>query len=256
MEKKLIPNSTQIPNIIADFLFPRIPEAEMRCMQYICRRTFGFHKEQDRISFTQFINGIKSKEGKVLDYGCGLCRQSVNKGLKNLESAGAIFIKRDNNGNYYKINLEMDVDKVVYKIDQSIKQTSKVVYKVDQGSQRSRPKVVNVVDLQNKEKQSIQNKDVATQGVANLNEVINLFKEVNPTYEEIFKNITQRKCLENLIGKFGREKVVNMIRHLPKNNATKYAPIITKPTELRDKLGKLVAFIQQEKNNNFSIGKV
>ena len=84
MSKKLIPNSTQIPNVILDFLIPQLPGAEGKCLLYISRRTYGFHKEEDRISFTQFINGIKSKDGRQLDYGTGMARASVNEALKNL----------------------------------------------------------------------------------------------------------------------------------------------------------------------------
>ena len=109
----LIPNSTQVPNVILDFVVCRIPEAEARCLLYICRRTFGFHKESDRISFSQFIDGIKTKDGKILDHGAGLARASVAKGLKNLSLAGAIEIKETTKGNYYQINLQMDIEKVV-----------------------------------------------------------------------------------------------------------------------------------------------
>jgi len=147
--KKLIPNSTQIPNIILDLLLPDLPEAEARCLLYICRRTYGFHKDEDRISFSQFLNGIKDKKGKVLDKGCGLkARASVCEGLKNLKKAGAIFVRKDSRGNFYKINLEMDTDKVVQEIDRFRKQTA--------SSSRNRPKQVRLLNLQkkgNKEKQ-------------------------------------------------------------------------------------------------------
>ena len=65
--KSLIPNSTQVPNVILDLFIPRLPEGEARCSLYICRRTFGFHKKRDRISLSQFVDGIRDKEGKVLD---------------------------------------------------------------------------------------------------------------------------------------------------------------------------------------------
>ena len=122
--KKLIPNSTQIPNIILDFLIPRLPGAEAKCILYICRRTYGFHKEKDRISFSQFLNGIKNRKGEKLDCGSGLkSRSSVNEALKNLSKAGAIFIEKSTKGNLYEINLNMSVDKVVQKVNQYRKQT-------------------------------------------------------------------------------------------------------------------------------------
>lgn len=152
----LIPNSTQVPNVILDFVVCRIPEAEARCLLYICRRTFGFHKESDRISFSQFINGIKTKDGKILDHGAGLARASVAKGLKNLSLAGAIEIKETTKGNYYQINLQMDIEKVVQLVNQYSGHTK--------SSSATRPKVVQLVNTQNsgnKEKESYTQSETA-----------------------------------------------------------------------------------------------
>ncbi|MDE1970910.1 MAG: replication protein [Patescibacteria group bacterium] len=146
----LIPNSTQLPNIILDFVVPLIPEAEARCLIYICRRTFGFHKSSDRISFSQFMKGIKDRRGNILDYGTGLSRQAVSIALKHLVSAEAVRVAKSRKGNHYQINLHMDVDKVVNLVDQSRKLT--------RNSLRNRPKPVYQVDTQNlgnKEKSSI-----------------------------------------------------------------------------------------------------
>lgn len=147
MEKtnsRLIPNTTQIPNIILDSLFPRLPEAEGRCLLYICRRTFGFHREYDQISFSQFIDGIKSRDGKILDFGTKLSRQSVNIALKNLINSGAVSVAKVGQNRVYKINLSMNVLEVVNKIDQSRKLTA--------SSLRNRPKQVKLFDLQKKGK--------------------------------------------------------------------------------------------------------
>ena len=135
-----------------DRLLPRISESESKCLLYICRRTFGFHKEYDRISFSQFIDGIKDRYGKTLDYGTGLVRGSVAEALKSLIRAGAIFVKASSRGNYYQINIHMDVDKVVQNLDQSRNQTKSGL--------KNRPKAVQNSDPQkkgNKEKQSSSN---------------------------------------------------------------------------------------------------
>jgi biotin operon repressor len=151
-EKKqnLIPNSTQVPNLILDLLIPQIPEGEARCLLYICRRTFGFHKEEDNISFTQFQNGIRTSQGRLLDLGTGMSRPAVNNALQNLKKAGVIFVQKRSMGNRYRLNLDMDVDKVVNVINQLRKLTG--------SSKRRLPKVVNEVNTQNpvkKEKPSI-----------------------------------------------------------------------------------------------------
>ena len=145
-EKKLIPNSTQIPNVLLDFVIPQISEAEGKCLLYICRRTYGFHKERDRISFNQFIKGIKNKDGEQLDYGSGLARASVSEALKNLVGSGLVKTIPTSKGNYYEINLELPVDKsineVVQKVNWFRKQTKT--------GKASRPKQVHLPNLQKK----------------------------------------------------------------------------------------------------------
>ena len=152
----LIPNSTQVPNIVLDLIIPRIPEAEGRCLLYICRRTFGFHKEADRISFSQFIDGIKTKDGKILDHGAGLARASVAKGLKNLTRSGLIVVRQTSKGNFYQINLHIDLEKVVQLLDQSTGHT-----KSGSGSRPKAVQQVNTQNLGNKEKESISQSQTA-----------------------------------------------------------------------------------------------
>ena len=149
-KQNLIPNSSQIPNVILDLVLPRISEAEARCLLYICRRTFGFHKDEDNISFSQFENGIKTSQGKRLDFGTGLSRPSVNAALQNLIKVGVIFVQQRSKGNRYKLNLHMDVDKVVNQLNQ--------LRELTRSGKSSLPKVVkrfNTQNLEKKEKPSI-----------------------------------------------------------------------------------------------------
>ena len=141
----LIPNSTQIPNAIIDSLLPRIPDAEAKCMIYICRRTFGFGKTLDRISLSQFVGGIVSRNNERMDYGAGLSKPPVIEALRNLVEAKAILIKKGSVGNSYKINLNMDIDEVVKKVNQLRKYT--------RSSKASLPHQVKLLNLQNKGKQ-------------------------------------------------------------------------------------------------------
>lgn len=80
-----------------------------------------------------------------------------------------------------------------------------------------------------------------------INEFIELFKVINPSYEQLFKNKTQRAALGRLIKKYGEEKTANTIKALPGIINKPYAPKITTPYELERDLGKLLAFYNQEK---------
>ena len=80
------------------------------------------------------------------------------------------------------------------------------------------------------------------------NDMINMFKEINPSYERLFLNKTERKAIERMTKKYGNKTVSNLIAFLPHSNKAKFAPIITKPTELENKLGTLKAFWKRQKN--------
>jgi hypothetical protein len=78
-----------------------------------------------------------------------------------------------------------------------------------------------------------------------VNSFIDLFKSINPTYERLFNNKTERDCSERLIKKFGLEKMTSMFERLPNILNQPYAPRISTPNELEKNLGKLLQFIEQ-----------
>lgn len=88
-------------------------------------------------------------------------------------------------------------------------------------------------------------------GVAgtDINKLIILFKPINPSYERLYKIPTQRKCLENLVKKHGYEKIQRMLQQLPGIVSQPYAPVITTPYQLENKLGELVLFVNKHRNN-------
>jgi Bacteriophage replication protein O len=85
------PNYTQVPDELFDQLMPDLSGAELKVLLYIIRRTFGFKKNSDPISFNQFLSGIKGKNDKTLDRGCGIKNATtLSSALKSLEEKGII----------------------------------------------------------------------------------------------------------------------------------------------------------------------
>jgi len=85
------PNTTPVPDVVFDRLLARLGEAELKALLYIIRRTFGFKRDRDPISFNQFLRGITTRDGRVLDEGCGIRdRTSLSKALKSLEEKGIV----------------------------------------------------------------------------------------------------------------------------------------------------------------------
>jgi Bacteriophage replication protein O len=73
---------------------PQLSGAELKVLLYICRRTFGFKKDSDTISLHQIATGIKTRDGRVLDGGTGLCKRHVIRALKVLEKKNIIKVTR------------------------------------------------------------------------------------------------------------------------------------------------------------------
>jgi hypothetical protein len=86
------PNTTPVPDLFFDEIMTNLKEAELRVMLYIFRRTFGFKRKADDISFNQFLHGItRKKDSSRQDHGCGIKnRTALSKALKSLEQMGLI----------------------------------------------------------------------------------------------------------------------------------------------------------------------
>lgn len=78
--------------------------------------------------------------------------------------------------------------------------------------------------------------------------IINLFKEVNPSYKKLFANTSQRKAVSRMVDTHGKEKLQKMIVLLPKSNVMDFMPVITTPCQLEDKMGQLATAWQKYKN--------
>ena len=69
-----------------------------------------------------------------------------------------------------------------------------------------------------------------------VNEVIFLFKEVNPGIEKYYGNKTQRAAVSRMLKEHGREKLETMIKVLPQVNSQKYWPKSTTPLQFENNL--------------------
>jgi hypothetical protein len=125
-------NTTAVPDVFFDELLPLLNGAQLKVMLYIIRRTLGFKKNTDAISYDQFQNGITTHDGKVLDKGCGVKdRTTLSKALAHLEKMNCIESNKSKNAK--------NVNEItVY----TIKFRSQVVVETDRGSREIIPPVV------------------------------------------------------------------------------------------------------------------
>jgi hypothetical protein len=88
------PNYTPVPDELFDELLVELSGAELKALLYIVRRTFGFKRESDNISLSQMLQGIQTRDGRILDRGVGLSKKTLLLALRSLEDRGIILTER------------------------------------------------------------------------------------------------------------------------------------------------------------------
>lgn len=179
-------------------------------------------------------------------------RKAINSALKELENAGLLTRKRQGDG---RVVYEVHFPPITQMSKRDIGTSDPNVRKGKVPKRQSAEKGM----ISNKESiiiNNISNKDskaVALQG-KQWNELIDGFKEINPLYEDFYRNTTERKSLQHLVDRLGYNKVIGVIKHLPEITRQTYAPKITKPSELRRDLGRLIIFYKQNQNQKTKYG--
>jgi phage replication O-like protein O len=101
MSEKLKPNFTPVPNVILDEIMRGINESEFKVLMAICRFTYGWGKQSDRISLSQLgeIAGIRD-------------RSNVHRAIKRLGSLLDITPgdQAKNLASEYRINVDISED--------------------------------------------------------------------------------------------------------------------------------------------------
>lgn len=80
---------------------------------------------------------------------------------------------------------------------------------------------------------------------AKVNQMIDLFKPINPSHDRLFRNKTQRAAMERMLEKHGEEKVRGMLSAAQACYGKEYCPTITTPVQLEEKLGSLASAMQR-----------
>lgn len=81
------------------------------------------------------------------------------------------------------------------------------------------------------------------QGDSPLQQCLDLFYQFNPLFN--FGNKTERSIMDELITKWGIEKAMGTIKYALSIQNQKFSPTITKPSQLKAKMGELLRFYSQ-----------
>lgn len=79
-----------------------------------------------------------------------------------------------------------------------------------------------------------------------INDLIKEFEPVNPSFARLFANKTQRAAMTRVVQSIGFDKTRNAIRAAVACHGKAYAPTVTTPVQLEEKLGSLASFFKKQ----------
>ena len=196
MNKKIEkPNYTQIPNVYFDEIMQTLNQTENIVFLVIMRKTFGWHKKRDKISYSQImsLSGIKS-------------RTTVSTALKGLLEKGLIETQKAGQ----LISYTVSINEPVQKIDQS-----KFCTGTSPNSVLVEPKTspnsvhTKEIDINKLSKEIYSEIESA---------YIDAFKEVIPDGEPIIDYKKTRAREKALLSKLGKDKIIQAINAAKKDD--------------------------------------
>lgn len=188
-------------------------------LDFIIRKTYGFNKKDDAIALSQFC------------LGTGLKKNTVCRAIAHLLYLNLITKKENDVANVYRFNKDFDSWKPLPK-----KRTfSKKRIIVTKKENNRTPK---------RDIQKTVTKDTITKDTTPIDDIQKVFgaffDTINPNIN--FGNVHQRKEARWLIEHHGIGKILNAIAYLGSIAEDRYAPTITNPAQLREKMSALVKY--------------
>lgn len=183
-----------------------------------------------------------------------ISKPSVIKGIKKLEEWNIIKIikEKDSKTKRQLPNVYILIDKTEWKEKPRVNDVdsenieSRVNVRTEPSKRQSESRVNDVDCKDNTDIKDTQFNVCSEQSSQDIVDFINLFKTINPIIN--FGNKTTRKAAADLINQFGKEKAIEYATYAISVFGKPYAPTITTPYELREKLSKLAVFHTSEKN--------
>lgn len=233
-------NFTRIVNPLIDrLLLIPFKGCELAVALFIIRKTYGYHKTQDEISLQQICKGINKSKPTVL------------VALKNLQLVKlALLVKQGNTKgdcNIWKINKYHDtweLVKLAYLVTR--KRGAGKASVTESGNAGVTYKRKKKYNTKERERRKTPHKVSFENTSQEIPEIIKLFEVINPSVSKFYGNKSQRAAVERLLEKHGREKLESIINFLPKSNMITWFKITT-PCQLEDRMGELIATMQQKK---------
>ena len=242
-------NTTPTPNELYDREMRKMSDTELRVVLVVIRATSGWEidhitgmrKQEDWISQSQMIKKT------------GRSGRAISTALENCVVRGWIDA-HDAKDNVLDTPQKRSGKKIIYRLGKVFFDKTRVGEKTSQ--------VIQTNENSSDEKDSpantslykrnpnttkeihITKHSVVYDGIegASINKLIESFKNVNPSFYLLCPRKKEREAATRLIRHYGLEKIINTIMTLEESNKSKFAPVITSPSQLEEKLAQLSSY--------------
>lgn len=188
MSKIAPPCYTQYPNLILDEYMEDMSGAELKVISVIVRKTYGWHKERDVISYSQ-IQKIS-----------GLSTNALKKAINDLKKKELIIVNRVGKGKGIKTSYEINMSE----------NDTKDLFNVSKNDIK-KPSIVSKNDTT---KESIKDKKIKEKGaISSLKKVEKLYFDLFVEEFEDIPNYNYSACT-NLIKKYLKDYELDKIQYL------------------------------------------
>lgn len=176
--------------------------------------------------------------------------RAIQNSLTNLEERGYIDREYKDTSKRHRTLIHA---KIAFKTERTVGDTKKVERTDGDTRANSRSYPERTVGDQSNNTNKNKRKKVPSRSAEeekSIADIIEAFKDVNPSYKTLFPRTPQREATWRLLEQFGFQKLVAMVAFLKHSNATRYAPTITTPSQLESKLGELIAWGEKQRSGN------
>jgi len=192
-----------------------------------------------------------SQETIADEIGAGV--RTVRDYIAKLAEYRIIAIEREREGRIWARNIYILLNKSEWKYPSQAVRASDVSQAMDAVSQAA-DDIHHRQPLPTKKTHRtipIKKTHTAPMGAGGLgNEVINLFKDINPSFRELFKRKPQHAAAERLVTLHGLEKLTKIVTFIGKSSDDRFCPGITTPVQLEDKWALLEKYARGLKSEH------
>jgi len=226
--------ANELLEALCSYSFPPKASLPPRIVLFVIRKTYGFQKKMDTLSISQFQEGVGEKNRSNLIYWLNYLVQArilVKDKVSNMQ------VKYGLNKNYSEWLPLVQVKKLVQVRSWGSASTS------TKTSARTRT---------HKRNKEIYTKEITSteQGSGDSRSVIHLFRELNPSYEILYKRKPQHDAARRLLEKQGIDRISKALAFIASRKEDRYCPVVTTPIQLEEKWGQLEKYGAGLKKSN------